>query len=265
MRCPNCGTLNGPTAQFCSHCGTSLTGTVRMEGIAARVEPSAVAIAAGGQAEVTVSIRNDKHVVEHVELAVDVPTAAWAKVAPPTLRMMPGTTSVAVVKLVPPKSSTVAAGPHALRITVKRSGSGEVLAYGDARVEVGPFYELSAQVIPRDGAGWFASRRRVWLNNTGNDDVTIRLQGSDPDDVLRFAGVDGPLMLPPEANMSRAIRVRSRTPNMHLRRKRREFAVTASWDERQQVVASGVLVQRGLILVIVLVLLALLIVVKATS
>jgi hypothetical protein len=246
MKCRQCGTVNVPSAKFCSHCGASLSGGMVAEGIAAKVEPSTVAIPAGGHAELTVSVRNDTHLVEHVDLSIDDPTAAWAKVSPAMLRMMPGTTSAAVVRLEPPRSAAVAAGLHPLRVTVTRSGSGELLANADARIELGPFYEVSAQVIPRDGAAWFGSRRVVWLDNTANAEVTVHLAGSDPDNALRFSGIDEPLTLPPGAKISRAIRVNAHVPNVHVRRKRHEFAIAASWGERQQVVASAALFQRSL-------------------
>ena len=74
MKCRQCGTVNVPSAKFCSHCGASLSGGMVAEGIAAKVEPSTVAIPAGGHAELTVSVRNDTHLVEHVDLSIDDPT-----------------------------------------------------------------------------------------------------------------------------------------------------------------------------------------------
>lgn len=266
MTCQRCGTINGPSASFCAHCGASLTGTVIDGTIAARIEPPAVAVVPGGRVEVTLSVRNDTSIVEHVELTLDTPREGWAEVEPSQLRMMPGASSQAVVRLLPPRSTAVAAGLHPLRIAVNRAGSGELLAFADARVELGSFYEVSAQVIPRHGPGWLGSRRHIWLDNTANAEVTVELTGSDPDDMLRFTGISGPVTIPCGAKISRAIRIHGRRPNLHLRSKEREFTVAASWGDRQKVVASGALTQRSLIVLLLLILVAFLIVaVLATS
>jgi hypothetical protein len=257
--CPRCRTVNVAEARFCAQCGASLTDAVAVEGIAAHLAPATVGVAPGARAEVKLSVRNDTRVVEHVTLVIEDPDGGWAEVAPIELRMMPAATSSAVVSLVPPRSAAVAAGAHPLRVAIARSGSGEILAHADARVELGPFYEVSAQVIPREGRGWFHSRRRVWLDNTANTEITVQLAGSDPDEALAFVGLAGSVTLPPGAKLSRQIRVTARRPNLSLHRRPRDFAVTASWGERQKVVASGVLAQRALIPVLLAVIVPLLI------
>jgi hypothetical protein len=266
MICSRCQTANVATAQFCLKCGASLTGAVLDQGIAARLEPAMVTVDPGGRVELTLSVRNDTRIVEHVGLTVEDPSGGWALVAPEELRMMPGATSTAVVRLVPPRNAAVLAGAHPLRIAIARSGSGALLAHADARVDLGPFFEVSTQVIPRDARAWFRSRRSVWLDNTANAEVTVQLVGSDPDDALRFVGTGGVVTLPPGAKISRSISVSARRPNLSLHRRPRDFAVTASWGERQKVVAGGVLTQRGLILLLLaLLILALLVLIVLAS
>jgi zinc-ribbon domain len=256
MICSRCHTVNVAGAQFCAHCGASLTGAVSEELITAKVEPAIVSVPPGGHAKLTVSVRNDTRVVEHVGLGVDAPDGGWVSVMPPELRMMPGASSAAVLQLEPPRSATLAAGLHPLRVAVRRSGSGELLAYADGRVQLGAFYAVSAQVIPRDGAAWLASRRRVWIDNSANAEVAVRLSGSDPDEAVVFRGVDGPITIPPGTNISRSIVVRARRPNTRLHRKPQEFTVAVSWGDQQRVVASGVLIQRAFVILVVLSLLA---------
>jgi hypothetical protein len=260
MTCARCSTPNVPAAQFCANCGASLTGALLDQSIAARLEPATVTVRPGGQVELTLRVRNDTRIVEHVGLTVEDPHGGWALVSPAELRMMPGASSTAVVRLMPPRSAAVPAGAHPLRVAVARSGTGALLAHADARVELEPFYEVSAQVIPREARAWFRSRRCVWLNNTANAEVTVLLAGSDPDDALRFAGTGGSVTLPAGAKISRKISVNAQRPNLSLHRRPRDFAVTATWGERQKVVASGLLAQRGLIvLVLAFLILALLV------
>jgi zinc-ribbon domain len=265
MICPRCSTANVATAQFCSKCGASLTGPVLDAGVAARLAPETVNVDPGGRVELTLSVRNDTRIVEHVGLTVEDPSHGWAQVAPESLRMMPGATSTAVVRLMPPRSGAVPAGAHPLRVNVARSGSGVLLAHADARVELGAFFEVSAQVIPREARAWFRSRRRVWLDNTANAEVAVQLVGSDPDDALRFTGTGGSVILPPGAKISRPITVNARRPNLSVHRRPRDFAVTASWEETQKVVVSGVLAQRGLILVLALLIAVLLVLIIVVS
>lgn len=255
MICPRCRTANVAAAQFCAHCGVSLTGERDDELITARVEPPIVAVPAGGHVKLKVSVRNDTHVVEHVGLRVDDPDGGWVSVMPEELRMMPGASSSAVVELEPPRTASLSAGLHPLRVAVRRSGSGELLAYADGRVQLGAFFAVSAQVIPRDGAAWFASRRRVWIDNSANADVTVQLSGSDPDDAVRFRGLDGSVTLPPGAKISRAVVVRARRPNLRLHRKPREFSVGVTWGNEQRVVAGGMLIERAFVVLALLALL----------
>lgn len=250
MICARCSTANVGAAQFCSNCGASLTGPMLDPGIAARLEPAMVTVDPGASVDLTLRVRNDTRIVEHVGLTVEDPHGGWALVTPVELRMMPGASSTAVVRLEPPRSAAVAAGAHALRIAVARSGSGALLAHADARVELEPFYEVSAQVIPREARAWFRSRRYVWLDNTANAEVTVQLAGSDPDGALQFAGTGGSVTLPVGAKISRKISVNAQRPNLSLHRRPREFAVTATWGERQKVVASGLLAQRGLLILV---------------
>lgn len=267
MTCPRCSRSNDPGARFCAHCGASLDDFQASEArISAIIEPQTAAVDAGKRIDVTLSVRNDRHVVEHVDLSLADPEGGWGAIEPLKLRMMPGTSATAVVRLSPPRSASVPAGPHPLRVAVTRSGSGELLTYADARIDVRPFSEVSATISPRHSKGWFSSGRlRIWLENPSNTEVTIRVSGSDPDEKLRFRGLEREISVPPGPRIPADFKARGHGPNLHLRSQKREFSIAAEWGERQKVVASAVFAQRSLIYLIVGLLVALLIAAAAIA
>jgi len=81
-----------------------------VERLSARLDPQHVVVAAGAEASTQVVVTNAGTIVEHVRFALDGSAAAWSLVDPAELRIMPGQTGAAIVRLRPPRASTTPAG-----------------------------------------------------------------------------------------------------------------------------------------------------------
>jgi hypothetical protein len=247
VTCPRCGRQPAAGARFCGYCGAELAvqeaGTER---IAAQIAPVRVPVAAGSEAGAEVQIRNLGSVVEHVSLSVVGDAAAWSTIDPPSLRIMPGASATAAVVLRPPRTSATVAGSHALIVQAAPVDNPGVAGQANAIVDVAPFTMIAARVVPRQATRWRGSLRTLELENDGNAPVGLRLVARDDDDAMRFEG------LPPEATVAwgAPVRLRFRAATKRWRwfgRKPlpREFSVTGEGADGTQVVAPGVLLQRG--------------------
>ncbi len=216
MICRQCGRQNPNEAQFCTNpeCGAYLgweapTGPVPMGGpvhqtsgdqqAAASIalnerEP---AVAPGELVTVGATIRNGGSRVEQFVVAVTGPAAPWAVVEPPTLSVYPGQQAECVVKFAPPRTSAALVGRYWFMVNATSTVNPGLTAHTDGVLDVAPFRELAANLVPQNTAGRGTTRHRLTLVNNGNLTEPVQVQASDPDGLLRFSVPAGELPVPP--------------------------------------------------------------------
>jgi hypothetical protein len=152
----------------------------------ATLASKAVTVTPGGEAVSEVRIRNSGTVVDQFTLEVLGDASAWAIVEPAVIPLFPGAEAVARIRFKPPKSSSVPARAVPFAVRVKSREDARASLVEEGVVEVGPFNDTFAELIPRTAKGRSRAHARVALDNRGNVRINARLTAADPDRKLNF-------------------------------------------------------------------------------
>ena len=118
-------------------------------------------MAAGGEVEVEVQVRNTGRVVDQFTVQPLGQPAAWAEVDPAALRLLPNQEGSARIRFQPPRSTEVHAGriPYGVQVTSRADPAKMVRI--ESSLELEPFGDIEAELIPgRRRAG--GSRTSWW-------------------------------------------------------------------------------------------------------
>src|SRR6202171_3353746 len=145
-----------------------------------------VSVTPGGEAVIEVRIRNSGTVVDQFTLEVLGDASAWAIVEPAVVPLFPGAEAVARVRFKPPKSPGVLAKAIPFAVRVKSREDARASLVEEGVIEVGPFNDTTAELIPRTAKGRSHARAQLALDNRGNVRINARLTAADPDRKLNF-------------------------------------------------------------------------------
>ncbi|HET6954572.1 MAG TPA: fibronectin type III domain-containing protein [Acidimicrobiales bacterium] len=189
------------------------------------VDTGSVAVEPGGQASVTVRVRNLSSIVEGFRLDVLGEAAGWARVLPDHLEVLPQGEAMATVLFTPPAGIATRAGdvPFGIRALSQVDGTSSGVAEGD--LQVSGVSQSQARITPVTSKGRFSGKHRVEFSNWGNTPVRLRLEASDPDDALGFLVTPEILDLPLGSSGAARVKVRARQPSFLGAPQRRPFRV----------------------------------------
>ena len=206
-----------------------------------------VAVTPGGEAVLEVRIRNSGTIVDQFTLEVLGDPAAWSIVEPAVIPLFPGAEGVARVHFKPPKSSSVPAKATPFAVRVKSREDARASLVEEGVVEVGPFNDTFAELIPRTAKGRMRARARLALDNRGNVSVNARLTAADPDRKLNFA--IAPQALSAEAGTASfaSIRLSPRQRFLTGPPKVSPYKVLVHQDGLPTITVDGAMQQEGLI------------------
>ena len=155
-----------------------MAATVRLSARDLSVEP-------GAEAVVDCFVTNAGQVVDEFHVTVLGDAARWAETGPP-LRLMPGQEGVTRVVFRPPRASATSARAivFGVQVTSTQDVAGVVVEEG--RLDVHPFSDVSAELVPATSHGSRRGRHEVAVDNRGNQRLTAQLTAADQGNVLRF-------------------------------------------------------------------------------
>ena len=155
-------------------------------GAVVELEPRSLAATPGTPAIVAVRLRNTGTVVDQFTFEVVGDTAAWATVDPPTVSLFPGAEGTTTLTFTAPRSPAVRAGrvPFGLRVQSKEDAAGSMVEEGS--VEVAPFTEVTAELVPRTSRGSTGATHDLAVDNRGNVALSAAITAIDPDRLLAF-------------------------------------------------------------------------------
>jgi len=158
--------------------------SVTLSAPVAQVEP-------GGEAAIEARVRNTGSVVDEFAFDVLGDAASWTVVEPPTVSLFPGAEETVRVVFRPPRSASISAGVLPFGIRTRSREDAEGMTVEEGTVEVGPFYEPFAELVPRTSRGSRGATHDVAIDNRGNVSLNAELEAFDEDRLLRF-DVDPP-------------------------------------------------------------------------
>src|SRR6266536_1547053 len=136
----------------------------------------------GGQ-EVTCSVvvRNSGGVVDQFVIDVVGEPGRWAQAEPAMVNLLPGEDTTITVRFAPPRSADVPAGPapFGVRVSSQEDPAGSVVEEGV--LEIAPFAELAAEVVPPKVEAAARAKYKVAVDNRSNYPVAVRLAATDSD------------------------------------------------------------------------------------
>jgi hypothetical protein len=187
IRCPTCGTLSNQGVNFCPKCDTFLPWT----DVVARPRPTAaielsvaatkVAMNAGEEATVDLTIRNTGRNVDRVDFDIEGASGDWTVVEPGTVNLLPDESAVVRLMVRPPRNSMVPAGTHLLVIHARSTIDPSVDSDQRVTVAIAPFDDLRVRMTPPTSRGTTEGVHRVVVENGGNHPVSVSLFGRDRD------------------------------------------------------------------------------------
>jgi hypothetical protein len=206
--CRNCGHENAEDPKFCTNCGEFLpwddatrldtrAGSERGAGVSATLTDEQLQVAAGGEVECEVQVRNTGRVVDQFTVQPIGQPAAWAEVDPDALQLMPNQEGAARIRFRPPRSADVPAGRIPFSVQVVSRADPAVMVRIESSLMLEPFGVLQAELIPRTSEGRRSGEHKLVVTNAGNELVEAQLEVGDPDQKLRIAVRPRRVQLPP--------------------------------------------------------------------
>ena len=213
----------------------------------ATLDSPRVSLEAGAEAVVPLHIRNDGEIVEEYKLRVVGPSGSWTEVVPGIVSLFPGQNTTASVAFRPPRSSEVHAGEFPYAVQVLPTEHPEEAVAPEGVLQLLPFHQTTAELMPRQSRGCFGAQHRVAVDNYGNVPITVTLVGSDPGDLLNISCREQTLTIGPGIVEFARVRVGARNtiwrgmPAMH------PFAVTVKPVDAPPVVLDGTHLQEAVL------------------
>jgi hypothetical protein len=213
----------------------------------ATLATKAITVTPGGEAVSEVRIRNSGTVVDQFTLEVLGDASAWAIVEPAVIPLFPGAEAVARIRFKPPKSSSVPARAVPFAVRVKSREDARASLVEEGVVEVGPFNDTFAELIPRTAKGRSRAHARLALDNRGNVRISARLTAADPDRKLNFTITPPALSSEPGTASFASVRMSPRQRFLTGPPKTNPYKVLVHQDGLPTITVDGTMQQEGLI------------------
>jgi hypothetical protein len=213
----------------------------------ATLASKAVTVTPGGEAVSEVRVRNSGTVVDQFTLEVLGDASAWAIVEPAVIPLFPGAEAVARIRFKPPKSSSVPARAVPFAVRVKSREDARASLVEEGVVEVGPFNDTFAELIPRTAKGRSRAHARLALDNRGNVRISARLTAADPDRKLNFTITPPALSSEPGTASFASVRMSPRQRFLTGPPKTNPYKVLVHQDGMATITVDGTMQQEGLI------------------
>ena len=133
-----------------------------------------------------VKVHNTSDIVQAYSLEPLGTLARFATVAPPVLRLYPGTSGDAEVTLVIPRTGEVTAGDYPFGIKVTPTEAPGESVTQETTIQVLPYLDTTAELIPRTSRGRNGAIHDLAVDNRGNVPVKFVVSGADGAQALRF-------------------------------------------------------------------------------
>ena len=216
-------------------------------GVSVRLSDSDLRVMPGEEAVCRATVSNTGMVVDQAKVDVVGPSAAWSVVEPSLLDLYPGESGEVQVRFGPPRSAAVPAG--VVRFGVRVS-SGQDLAEAvveEGAIDVAPFTDLQAELLPQTSSGARRGRHRLEVTNQGNVPLGADVELADPDGKLRFALKQPRLLTEPGGTSQTKFAAIPRRTYLRGGQQNRPFKVLVHPEHGQPIPLSGTFEQQPII------------------
>src|SRR5262245_4699580 len=154
--------------------------------VLATIEPANLNVDAGSETSLVVRVRNRGSIVDQFDIHVVGPTAGWAVVDPPSLRLFPDKEGEARVTFRPPRAPEPNADTYPFGVAVRAAADPSAATVEEGHIVVAPFVQLASSVVPQTSRGSMSGSHDLNVKNIGNAVAEVTVSASDPDRLLNF-------------------------------------------------------------------------------
>jgi hypothetical protein len=154
--------------------------------VLATIEPTNLQVDAGATTQLLVRVRNRGTIVDQFDITVVGPSAAWATVEPPSLRLFPDKEGEARVTFSPPRGPNPAADTYPFGIAVRAASDASASTVEEGHITVAPFVQLASEIVPQTSRGSRTGSHELTIQNVGNAVAEVSVKASDPDRLMSF-------------------------------------------------------------------------------
>ena len=215
--------------------------------VLASIEPTSLRVDAGTEASLVVRVRNRGSIVDQFDIHVVGPTAGWAAVDPPSLRLFPDKEGEARVTFRPPRAPEPHADTYPFGIAVRAAADPSATAVEEGQVVVAPFVQLASSIVPQTSRGSLSGTHDLTVKNVGNAVAEVTVSASDPDRLLNFEVLPERVGLRPGGSATVRAKVKPKSTFFMGGSKRVPFQVQVDEPNAGSYQISATLEQRPLI------------------
>ena len=217
-------------------------------GTTAKLDSARVELSPGTDAVLPLQIRNTGDTVEAYQIEVLGAPAAWTTVEPAVIEgLYPDTTATVAVHFSPPRSSTVPAGLLDFGVRVVPVEHADEAVVPEGVVEVLPFLDTTAELVPRTTHGRGGAKHQVALDNRGNVPVQVALTAADDTGALDHSVRPQLLVVQPGHAEFAEVKVKPRKRLWRGPDETMPFTVTVAAENTTPVLLDGAHVQTATI------------------
>lgn len=179
-------------------------------GAIATLAESALHVDPGEPTTTTLRVRNTGDVVDQFTFEVLGGATTWTSVEPTVLRLLPNAEEEVRVTFHPPRSAAAPAGqlPYAIKVVSQEDPQGSIVEEGT--LQVAPFREVTAELIPRTTRGRRGAKQELAVDNRGNEPLNADVLAFDESEALDFSLDDPTIVAQPGHAMFTTVRLRPR-------------------------------------------------------
>jgi hypothetical protein len=201
----------------------------------------------GGQAAVSIKIRNSGSIVDRFDVDVVGPTAGWVHVDPPSLSLFPGVEGSATITWSPPRASNPRAGVYPFGVRVRPAADPAGSTVEEGKISVTPFTSVAADIVPVTSRGSRVGRHQVIVANRGNASSEVAVAAEDPDARLKLSVQPPRAVVAPDAKVGFGIRVEVDDPFPFGPEKPRPFQVEVTAGRQAPIALRATMTQRPML------------------
>jgi hypothetical protein len=154
--------------------------------VLATIEPNNLNVDAGSETSLVVRVRNRGSIVDQFDIHIVGPTAGWAVVDPPSLRLFPDKEGEARVTFRPPRAPEPSADTYPFGVAVRAAADPTAATVEEGHIVVAPFVQLASTIVPQTSRGSMSGTHDLTVRNVGNAVAEVTVSASDPDALLNF-------------------------------------------------------------------------------
>lgn len=212
---------------------------------AATLADSLLTVEPGEEVTTQIVVRNTGSVVDEFLVDIVGEPAGWATSEPASVSLFPGAEETVTVRFHPPRAPHVEAGAKPFAVKVTPQEEPEASRAEEGTIDVAPYSDLSAELLPRTAKGRRRATYDLAVDNRGNAHVNAALSAADADELLDFElSPDGLVVEPGHAAFGK-VRARPRKSVWWGQPQTRQFQVLVEADQPAPLLAvDGTMLQE---------------------